>query len=104
MNIIHISRVHARGRFGDHGNLRANNKCDLVARLDDFTTSVFDPSARTFSDYADTVFISYNDRQLQLHEAQRIDLAWDTYIPDSVMSSTMQRRRTGIWRRVLDKT
>ena len=79
-------------------------KSDLVACLEEFTTSVFDPSARTFSDYADQVFISYNDIQLQLHEAQRIDLAWDTYIPDSVKSSTRQRRRKGIWRRVLGKT
>ena len=50
------------GRFGEHGHLHAN-KSDLVACLEDVTTSASDPSARTLSDYADTLFMSYIDRQ-----------------------------------------
>ena len=90
----------------DHGELRANNKCYLVACLEDFTTPSPDPPAvysvildgaaavylldprtfQTFSDYADTVFLPYIDRhdaKLQLH-----DLVSDTYIPDSLKSPT----------------
>ena len=75
----------------DHGELRGNNKCYLVACLEVFTTPSSDPPAvysiildgaaavylldprtfQTFSDYADTVFLPYIDRhdaQLQLHD------------------------------------
>ena len=110
--------------LSDHGKLRTNSKSDLVDCLEDFTTPVPDPpavdaiildgaavvhlldprTARTFKDYADTVFLPYIDTQLQRHEAQRIDLVWDTYIPDSLKSSTRQRRGKGIRRRVLGKT
>ena len=34
-----------RQSLSDHGNLRANNKSDLVACFDDFTTPVSDPPA-----------------------------------------------------------
>ena len=36
--------------LSDHGNLRVNNTSDSVASLEDFTTTVSDPSARTVSD------------------------------------------------------
>ena len=88
MKIIHIHRVHVHGRFRDHGNLGANNTSDLVVCLEYFTTSVPEPSARTSSDYADTVFMSYIDRQLPLHETQRIELEGDTYNSDRLTSST----------------
>ena len=68
-----------RQSLSDRGNLRANNKSDLVACLDDFTTPVSDPPAvdtiildgaavvhlldpriaQTFSDYTDTVTMPY---------------------------------------------
>ena len=71
-----------RQSLSDHGTLRANNKCDLVACLYDFTTPVPDPpavdtlildgaavvhllvprTAQTFSDYTDTVTMPYIDR------------------------------------------
>ena len=51
------------GRVGEHGHLRANNSSDLVACSEDFVISASDPSARTFSAYADTVFMPYIDRQ-----------------------------------------
>ena len=95
-----------------------------MACLEDFTTPVFDPptvdaiisdcpavvhlldprTARTFSDYAGRVFQPYIDRQLQLHETQRIALVGIIYIPDSLESSTRQKRGKGIRRRVLSKT
>ena len=115
-----------RQSLSDHGNLRANTKTDLVACLDDFNTPVSDPpavdtiiildggavvqlldprTAQTFNDYTDTVTMPYIDRQLQLHETQRIDLvSRDTYIHDSLASSTRRRRGNIIRRRVLGKT
>ncbi len=101
------------------------NKSDLVACFDDFTTPVSDPPAvdtiilngasvvqlldprtpQTFNDYTDTVTMPYIHRQLQLRETQRIDLASrDTYIHDSLASSTRKRRGKRIRRRVLGKT
>ena len=111
--------------LSDHGNLRANNKSNLVACLDDFTTPVSDPpavdtiildgaavvhlryprTAQTVSDYTDTVTMPYIDRQLQLRETQCIDLvSRDTYIHDSLASSMRKRRGKRIRRRVLGKT
>ena len=92
-----------------------------MACLEDFITPVSDPqtvdamisdcpavvhlldprTARTFSDYAGRVFQPYIDRQLQLHETQR---GHNTCIPDSLKSSTRQKRGKGIRRRVLGKT
>ena len=68
-----------RQSLSDRGNLRANNKSDIMACLDDFTTPVSDPpavdtiildgaavvhlldprTAQSFSDYADTVTMPY---------------------------------------------
>ena len=114
-----------RQSLSHHGNLRANNKCDLVACFDDFTTPVSDPpavdtiildcaavvhlldprTAQTFSDYTYTLNLSYIDRQLQLRETQRIELvSRDTYIHDSLASSMRKRRGKRIRRRVLGKT
>ena len=67
---------------------------------------LLDPrTAQTFSDYTDTVTMPYIDRQLQLRETQCIDLvSRDTYIHDSLASSTGKRRGKIIRRRVLGKT
>ena len=97
-----------------------------MACFDDFTTPVSDPpavdtiildgaavvhlldprTAQTFSDYTYTVTMPYIDRQLQLLETQRIDLvSSDTYINDSLASSTRKRRgKIILRRRVLGKT
>ena len=94
--------------------------------MDDFTTPASDPPAvdtiiildggavvqlldprtpQTFNDYTDTVTMPYIDRQLQLRETQRIDLvSRDTYIHDSLGSSTRKRRGKIIRWRVLGKT
>ena len=75
--------------LSDHGKLRASNTSDLVDCLEDLdgaeVVHQLDPrTARTVSDYADTVVQPYTDRQLQVHEAQRADLVWNVYIPDSL--------------------
>ena len=116
MKILHIVSL------SDRWNLRANNKSDLVVCLDDFTTPVSDPpavdtiildcaavvhlldprTAQAFSDYTDTVTMPYIDRQLQLRETQRIDLvSRDTYIHDSLASSTRKGRGKRIRRRAI---
>ena len=67
---------------------------------------LLDPrTTQTFSDYTDTITMSYIDRQLQLRETQRIDLvSRDTYIHESLASSTRKRKAKRIRRRVLGKT
>ena len=118
-------KIFHRQSLSDHENLRANNKCDLVACFGDFTTPVSDPPAvdtiivdgaavvdllyprtsQTFSDYTDSVTMPYINRQLQLRETQRIDLvSRDIYIHDSLAPSTRKRRGKRIRRRVLGKT
>ena len=63
---------------------------------------LLDPrTAQTFSNYTDTVIMPYIDRQLQLRETQCIDLvSRDTYIHNSLASSTRKRRGKIIRRRV----
>ena len=55
-------------------------------------------SMSTFSDYADNVFIPYLDRQLQ--NCDRIDVVWDSYVPDSLKESTREKRGKGVRRKV----
>jgi len=49
----------------------------------------------TFTDYAENIFIPYLSMQLQ--NTNRLDVVWDTYIPDSLKEST---RGKGIRRKV----
>ena len=42
--------------------------------------------AVTFNDYAENIFIPY--RSMQLQNSKRIDVVWDTYLPDSLKEST----------------
>ena len=99
--------------LSDHGNSRANNKSNLVACLEDFTTPVSDPptvdaiisdcpavvylldprTAQTFSDYADRVFQPYIDGQLQLHETQHIELVGVIHTSLTVLSRHRGRER-----------
>ena len=56
----------------------------------------------TFDKYADEVFIPYLEKQLQ--DTRRLDIVWDTYIPDSLKESTREKRGQGIRRKVSSQT
>ena len=47
-------------------------------------------SVSTFHEYADRVFIPYLEKQLQ--DATRLDIVWDTYLPDSLKESTREAK------------
>ena len=51
----------------------------------------------TFNDYAQNVFIPYLQKQLQ--SSTRIDIVWDTYLPDSLKESTREKRGKGMHRK-----
>ena len=55
-----------------------------------------------FDGYANEVFIPYLEKQLKT--AKRLDLVWDTYIPDSLKESTREKRGTGVRRKVSGQT
>ena len=55
--------------------------------------------AVTFNDYAENIFIPYLSMQLQ--NSKRIDVVWDTYLPDSLKESTQEKRGKGLRRKVL---
>uniref|UniRef100_UPI00358E5A52 uncharacterized protein n=1 Tax=Myxine glutinosa TaxID=7769 RepID=UPI00358E5A52 len=57
---------------------------------------------RTFHEYADNVFIPYLERQLKT--TKRLDLVWDTYIPNSLKESTREKRGKGTRRKVSGDT
>lgn len=50
----------------------------------------------TFDDYADNVFVPYICNQA----SQRVDVVWDTYVPDSLKESTREKRGKGVRRKV----
>ncbi|KAJ8353418.1 hypothetical protein SKAU_G00209850 [Synaphobranchus kaupii] len=56
----------------------------------------------TFNTYADDVFIPYLQKQLQ--DTKRLDVVWDTYIPDSLKESTREKRGQGVRRKVSGPT
>ena len=55
-------------------------------------------AARTFREYAQDVFLPYVEHQLDT--AQRLDVVWDDYRPDSLKAQTRDMRGKGIRRRV----
>ena len=55
-------------------------------------------AARTFREYAQDVFLPYVEQQLD--KAQRVDVVWDDYRPDSLKAQTRDMRGKGIRRRV----
>ena len=59
-------------------------------------------TAKTFQEYADTVFTSYISSQLK--NVERLDIVWDVYIADSLKQSTRQKRGKGVRRRVASNT
>ena len=44
----------------------------------------------TFAEYMDKVFIPYAKKQLE--RTTRVDVVWDTYVPDSLKESTRDKR------------
>ena len=56
----------------------------------------------TFDDYAENVFIPY--LQMQLQSTMRIDIVWDTYLPESLKESTREKRGKGVRRKVSGQT
>lgn len=100
------------------GSLRTGTKSDLLTCLEGLApTSTTKPTAeitiidgativnmlrpglaKTFEDYANTVFIPYIKAQLQ--HVRRIDIIWDVYMPDSLKSDTHSKRGKGVRKRV----
>ena len=54
--------------------------------------------AKTFIEYADEGFVPYLSKQLRV--ANRLDVVWDAYIPDSLKESTRDKRGKGVRRKV----
>lgn len=54
--------------------------------------------ATTFDEYAAKVFIPY--LQQQLHLSKRVDIVWDTYVPNSLKEATREKRGQGVRRKV----
>lgn len=109
--------------ISDMGQLRTGDKGDLLKCLPNdlqpmnspvVDARVFDGAAvvhmlqpkqcKTFSDYADMVFVPY--MLDQLHTVGRIDIVWDRYIPGSLKEQTRDRRgqNEAERERVLDKS
>ena len=103
-------------KFGD---LRLGVKSDLMKCLDSLTTNpsitpvvdailidgaalvnMLKPSGacKTFSDYANQVYLPYIGKQLQ--GVQRLDIIWDRYIENSLKAQTRNKRGKGVRRRV----
>ena len=59
-------------------------------------------TAKTFQDYANSVFVPYVLSQLQ--KTRRVDIIWDRYLPDSLKGTTRQKRGRGVRRRVSPNT
>ena len=55
-----------------------------------------------FAEYMDKVFIPYVKKQLE--RTTRVDVMWDTYVPDSLKESTREKRGKGIRRKVSGQT
>ena len=55
-----------------------------------------------FAEYMDKVSIPYVKKQLE--RTTRVDVMWDTYVPDSLKESTREKRGKGIRRKVSGQT
>ena len=64
--------------------------------------SLLPAGAKTFIEYADNIFIPYLTKQLSV--TARLDIVWDSYIPDSLKESTRDKRGKGIRRKVSGPT
>ena len=105
--------------LSDGGSLYVGTKSDLLTCLEEvseakaeapFTTCiVLDGAAivqmlnpavsKTFEEYAQQIFIPYVSTKLQT--VSRLDLVWDTYLPDSLKGTTRAKRGQGTRRRVV---
>ena len=106
--------------ISDGGKLRFGKKSDLLNILASYTDA--DPpdaldvklldgacvvhylstaGTATFDSYADDVFIPHILKQLE--NCNRIDIVWDTYMPQSIKESTREKRGKELWRRVEGK-
>lgn len=104
--------------LSEYGKLRLGKKSDLVdcllqPDLMKYTEApagdakIFDGAALvhflepktvcTFGEYAEQIFLPYIDRQ----HAQRVDIVWDRYFPESLKESAREKRGKGDRRRVL---
>jgi hypothetical protein len=72
---------------------------DVVIIIHCLPTSVI----ATFHKYADTVCICYLEKELQ-HVTLRLDVVWDTYIPDSLKESTREKSGNCLRRKVSGQT
>jgi hypothetical protein len=107
--------------LSEFGKLRFSKKSDLLCCLEvqsqrtppsSYDAKVFDgavivhalplSTATTFSEYADKVFLPFITNQLKT--ANRVDVVWDTYRPDSVKEATREKRGKGARKKVSDKT
>ena len=52
----------------------------------------------TFNDYAEEVFVPYP--RMQLRSCTRLDVVWDTYLPESLKDCTRAKRGKGLRRKV----
>ena len=59
-------------------------------------------TSKTFKEYADMVFTPYVSSQLDI--ANRVDVIWDVYKPDSLKSTAREKRGKGVLRQVLPTT
>ena len=104
------------------GRLRTGTKSDLLQCLQDATSvnsnlscpivqvSIFDGAAivnmlqpgtaKTFNDYATTVFIPYIISQLQNTDRLYSYIVWDMYMHDSLKTNVRSRRGRGVRRHV----
>lgn len=99
--------------LADLGELRLGSKSDLLTLLEDSTVNtrpqqtrdckIFDgaalvhiltpKTARTFSDYANVIFLPF--LELELENVERVDVVWDRYLDKSLKNSTRTRRGSG---------
>ena len=102
------------------GKLRTGTKSDLVGCLENLVPSQENPShptvqviildgaavvnmlrpgaAKTFSDYAQQVFLPYILSKLD--HVSRVDVVWDEYLPETLKSDTCSKRGKGVRRHV----
>ena len=50
--------------------------------------------AATFDDYAEKIVLPY----IQSQGSKRIDIVWDSYVPDSLKEATLEKRGKGLGR------
>lgn len=109
--------------LADVGEMRRGQKADLVKCLEALQcnktsetptvdaivldgaviTQMLNPgTARTFQDYAVTIFNPFIIKKLE--RAKRVDIIWDVYKDDSLKAGTREKRGKGTRRKVLPST